>query len=851
MCCLFNCTLLFSQTTYNQCGTDEIHHYLMTHDTTYANKINSVERNLQLYQNNNDNLRLMSDTVLTIPVVVHIIHTNNANGLIDNPTDQQVIDMIAELNKTFSATSTNYPNVSSGGVNTKIQFVFAKRTPNCTATNGIVREYAGDVSRYVDGGVQSSFIFDNSRCGISSTQMQSISPLWPINNYFNLYLVRDICNRGAFAYLGEYVVCTTTGFALPHETGHYFYLYHTFTGQDGASCPVNIDCAQQGDAVCDTDPHLQNGGAPTDINTCTGRVFGNVVKNFMSYNQNLLFTNGQKARMRTILESGNFPVANSQGTLSPAPIAQSCSIAQISGTIPLCSDSYGQFKVTFSSNTGANPTIQWYLNNSIFNYGEIISVYGSQINNNDILTCKVTSTNFCALPNPAVSNQITLKKTISVLPTIAISTTDVFLNNYICQDSLVKFKATITNGGTNPIYQWKINNVNVGINSPTYSSNTLATDNITCTLTSNEKCVTANNITSNGIYVRRYTQYNPNVTIAIMNGYNPLICEGSSLVFRATGTGYASTPDYQWKINNLNVGLNSAEYTASTLRNNDIINCLFTSKDRCVSNNKILSNSIQVKVKTKVTPTLSIQNLTNNDSTCVGEIVKLKAIPANTGTPTFLWYSTYNSTKDTITDIITAYSKTYYCSVRIDTANYCSNSPTVTATRKIYGEIKPLKPTISLVTNYLKSNSATGNQWYSVATGKIIGAVNQTFYPVSNGKYYTVVTKNRCSSLHSDTITINNITTGIDDNWNDDESKIKIIPNPNSGSFKIELNEKINENVSVLIYNILGEQLYSKTFKRIYDNEINIQSDIISNGLYNVVIRTKENLYSKKIEIIK
>ena len=82
MCCLFNCTLLFSQTTYNQCGTDEIHHYLMTHDTTYANKINSVERNLQLYQNNNDNLRLMSDTVLTIPVVVHIIHTNNANGLI-------------------------------------------------------------------------------------------------------------------------------------------------------------------------------------------------------------------------------------------------------------------------------------------------------------------------------------------------------------------------------------------------------------------------------------------------------------------------------------------------------------------------------------------------------------------------------------------------------------------------------------------------------------------------------------------------------------------------------------------------------------------------------------------------
>ena len=115
----------------------------------------------------------------------------------------------------------------------------------------------------------------------------------------------------------------------------------------------------------------------------------------------------------------------------------------------------------------------------------------------------------------------------------------------------------------------------------------------------------------------------------------------------------------------------------------------------------------------------------------------------------------------------------------------------------------------------MKSNSATGNQWYSVATGKIIGAVNQTFYPVSNGKYYTVVTKNRCSSLHSDTITINNITTGIDDNWNDDESKIKIIPNPNSGSFKIELNEKINEKIKEIPTNI-NANFFGVVFKEIY-----------------------------------
>ncbi|MBK8350760.1 MAG: hypothetical protein IPL21_03430 [Saprospirales bacterium] len=293
------------------------------------------------------------------------------------------------------------------------------------------------------------------------------------------------------------------------------------------------------------------------------------------------------------------------------------------------------------------------------------------------------------------------------------------------------------------------NNVNIGTNSPTFTSSTLANgDNITCILTSNETCISTNSVISNSVYIYRYPDYNPNITISIQNNLPPLICEGSTVTFKATATNISVIPNYQWKLNGNNItGATSATYTINNLRNNDIITCILTSNDRCILNKTILSNAIKIKVKIKVTPTLLIQNLTNNDSACVGEIVKLKAIPTNTGTPTFLWYSTYNSTKDTITDIITAYSKTYYCSVRIDTANYCSNSPTVTATRKIYGEIKPLKPTISLVTNYLKSNSATGNQWYSVATGKIIGAVNQTFYPVSNGKYYTVVTKNRCSSF--------------------------------------------------------------------------------------------------------
>ncbi|MBK8350761.1 MAG: hypothetical protein IPL21_03435 [Saprospirales bacterium] len=198
-----------------------------------------------------------------------------------------------------------------------------------------------------------------------------------------------------------------------------------------------------------------DGGLPTAINSCTGRIFGNVVKNFMSYSQQLLFTQGQKTRMRDALESGTFPVANSFGALAPATVTPTCSITQTRGINPFCSDSTVQFKVTYSNNVGVNPSIEWFLNNVLYQYGETITIYGYSINNDDILSCKVKSSNTCAVPNPAISNQITLKKIISATPTIQISSQNIFSSYYICKDSAVTFNAIVTHGGTSPKYQWK------------------------------------------------------------------------------------------------------------------------------------------------------------------------------------------------------------------------------------------------------------------------------------------------------------------------------------------------------------------------------------------------------------
>lgn len=60
----------------------------------------------------------------------------------------------------------------------------------------------------------------------------------------------------------------------------------------------------------------------------------------------------------------------------------------------------------------------------------------------------------------------------------------------LCNSSSITFTATATNGGTTPIYQWQRNGLNVGTNSPVYSSfgTFLNGEIINVTLTSNALC---------------------------------------------------------------------------------------------------------------------------------------------------------------------------------------------------------------------------------------------------------------------------------------------------------------------------------------------------------------------------
>lgn len=131
------------------CATDIIHQRKLAQDPQYRQDLEQMETELAEYIQNSTNQRREGNTII-IPLVVHIIHTGDAIGTIYNPTDARIVDMIAYLNQAFG---NNAPFNTAGGLDTDIRFELAKRTENCTTTNGINRVDGSGVPNYTTGGV--------------------------------------------------------------------------------------------------------------------------------------------------------------------------------------------------------------------------------------------------------------------------------------------------------------------------------------------------------------------------------------------------------------------------------------------------------------------------------------------------------------------------------------------------------------------------------------------------------------------------------------------------------------------------------------------------------------------------
>ena len=312
-------TLVLSSPAQGQtepCLTDGVHQVQTAASPAYARNFAAVREAVMNMRANAQ--RNADSTVITLPVVVHVIHTGSAIGVAENISDAQVISAIAGMNDDFRKT----PGTPGDGigVDTRIQFELAKRTPQGEPTNGIVRVDGSVLAGYAEGGIRNA----PGHVGADEVDVKALTT-WFGEDYINIFVVTEINDNDGlggtqgYAYLGptfdekDGIVVLYNAFGLEgelkpgrdmnrtvtHEMGHHLSLYHTFHGTE--SCASESDCEAQGDQVCDTPPTRSNNQGCGQA-VCAGAQ----VQNYMDYTPQECknaFTAGQTARMHACLES--------------------------------------------------------------------------------------------------------------------------------------------------------------------------------------------------------------------------------------------------------------------------------------------------------------------------------------------------------------------------------------------------------------------------------------------------------------------------------------------------------------------------------------------------------------------
>ena len=259
--------------------------------------------------------------------------------------------------------------------------------------------------------------------------------------------------------------------------------------------------------------------------------------------------------------------------------------------------------VTFSASPvhgGSLPFYEWFKNGSSAGTG-VTYTYAPV--NGDVIKCRLTSNYPCLIIDTVTSITITMVVTPSFLPVITISKSA----DSICAGTSVTYNAIDTNGGTAPIFIWKVNSSVVGTSSTSYSYIPNNTDIITCEMISNMHCAMPDSVNSNSISMTIY----PNLTSSVNIVVSPAttVTAGTLLTFTASGTNGGTAATYQWYINGLPVpGATSSVFSSDTLSNHDNIYCIMTTSLVCTTPLLNVSNSIVITV------TVGIKQISNSEN---------------------------------------------------------------------------------------------------------------------------------------------------------------------------------------------------------------------------------------------
>jgi PKD repeat protein len=632
------------------------------------------------------------------------------------------------------------------------------------------------------------------------------------SSVLNIVWARGATNDYTLAYHGN--TNRGSGIALP------------WLSQPTASFSVNSQTVCVGSSVTFT--NLSSGG----LNTYTWALPGTALASSSATNPVVTYTSAgiySVALTASNVLGTSTLIQTAYITVNPT-VVPTISLVQISGANPLCQGSLAAFSVNIT-NGGPSPQFQWRINNQVVG-GNTATFSSNSIGNASSIVCILTSPSVCASPSINTSAAIVLTVNSNAPSTVSVNINSG--TNPMCVGALTSFTALTGNGGSSPLFQWKLNGLNIGTNNSTFTSNTLSNgDLITCSLVSNASCAVTNTALSSAIVLTVSALLVPSVNIG-SNISNNNTCEGTVVTYTTLSVNGGSIPTFQWFLNGNTVGSNSASYTLSLLSSTNVISCVMTSNSQCANPNSANSNSVSLIVNP--IPSAPVISPSGSINLCSGSSIILSSSASNGNT----WSTgaTGNTISINAAGIYTVTQTQLGCTSLSSTSVNVVSVPSPTTSFVSFNSICLDDNVISL-----QGNPAGGTFSGTGVTGSV-------FNPAASGAgsfvlVYQYTDANNCSDTSA---IVANVAACLGINsLKNDLTQVSIYPNPNIGDFDI-ISES-NLIISITLTDMNGKVISKK--QALNSNKYEFRNITEVSGVYDLEIVTNEGRIHKRIQILK